>query len=97
MKKRIAQEISRVLKDNGVILWYDFRYNNPWNPDVKGIEKKEIKGLFGDCDYDFNLVTLAPPVSRHLAPISFMACEVLSKIPFLKTHYLAIIKKKQIK
>jgi len=94
MKKRIAQESLRILKDQGIVLWYDFRYNNPWNPDVKGIEKKEIKELFGDCDYDFNLVTLAPPIARHLAPISIIACELLAKIPFLKTHYLAVIKKR---
>lgn len=41
MKKSIAREVLRVLKDEGIILWYDFRYNNPKNPDVKGIEKKK--------------------------------------------------------
>ena len=42
MKKNIAREILRVVKIGGIILWYDFRFDNPWNPDVKGIEKKEI-------------------------------------------------------
>ena len=94
MKKSIAKEMLRVLKDEGIILWYDFRYNNPKNPDVKGIEKKEIKGLFPDCRYDFNLITLAPPIVRKLAPISLFLCEILEKIPFLRTHYLVVIKKK---
>jgi len=97
MKKNIAREILRVVKIGGIILWYDFRFDNPWNPDVKGIEKKEIKELFGDCDYNFNLTTLLPPLTRRLAPLSLLACELLAKIPFLKTHYLVVIKKKQSK
>jgi SAM-dependent methyltransferase len=94
MKNRIAKEILRVLKKDGLVLWYDFRYNNPRNLDVKGIKKKEIVELFGDCDYDFKSVTLAPPIVRTLAPISWLACELLAMIPSLKTHYLAIIRKK---
>lgn len=95
MKGGIAKEILRVLKKDGLVLWYDFRYNNPWNPDVKGIKKPEIIELFGDCEYDFKSVTLAPPIVRFLAPISWLACELLATIPFLKTHYLAVIRKKK--
>jgi len=94
MKKRIAGEMFRVLKDEGIILWYDFRYNNPKNPDVKGIEKKEIKALFPNCKYDFNLIILAPPIVRRLAPLSWFLCEILEIIPFLRTHYLVVISKK---
>lgn len=97
MKENIAREITRVSKGAGIVLWYDFRYNNPWNRDVRGIEKKEIESLFGGCDCDFDLITLLPPIARRLAPLSLMACELLAKIPFLKTHYLAVIKKKQPK
>lgn len=94
MKKNIAKEMLRTLKDEGIILWYDFRYNNPKNPDVKGIEIKEIRELFPNCQYDFNLITLAPPLVRRLAPQNWLLCEILGKIPLLRTHYLVIIKKK---
>jgi len=97
MKKNIAREILRVLKSGGIVFWYDFRYDNPWNPDVKGIGRKEIESLFDGCGFDFSLVTLLPPVTRRLASVSLMACEILAKIPLLKTHYLVAIKKKQIK
>ena len=40
IKKDIAKEMIRVLKKEGIIIWYDFFYNNPKNPDVKGIKKK---------------------------------------------------------
>jgi ubiquinone/menaquinone biosynthesis C-methylase UbiE len=94
MKGGIAKETLRVLRDDGIIIWYDFRYNNPKNPDVRGIKKDELVGLFGDCSYCFSFATLAPPISRLLAPISWLACEIISKIRFLNTHYLVIIQKK---
>jgi len=93
MKRRIAAEALRVLRDDGMVLWYDFRYDNPRNPDVKGIKKKEIMELFGDCTCHFTLVTLAPPITRVLAPISWLGCEMLARIPFLKTHYLVVVRK----
>jgi hypothetical protein len=93
MKRNIAKEMMRVSKDEGIILWYDFRYNNPRNPDVKGIRKKEIKNLFPNCKYDFNLITLSPPIARKIVPISRGIAEFLNLIPFLRTHYLVIIKK----
>ena len=93
IKRRIAQEAIRVLKNEGFILWYDFRFNNPRNPDVKGIGKKEIKQLFNGCSCDFHLVTLAPLLARILAAVSGLLCDIITIIPFLRTHYLTIIKK----
>jgi len=49
MKNRMAAEMIRVLKPGGVILWYDFRFNNPRNQNVRGIESPEITSLFPGC------------------------------------------------
>ena len=92
-KKRIADEMLRVLNDDGLIIWFDFRYDNPWNPDVKGIGKNDLQSLFTGCTFDFKSVVLAPPITKLLARYSVMACLVLEKIPILRTHYLTIIKK----
>lgn len=67
IKKDIAKEMLRVLKKEGIILWYDFSYDNPKNPDVKGIKKKEIIDLFPNCEFNFNRVTLAPTLVRFIA------------------------------
>ena len=40
----------------------------------------------------FNKVTLAPPIARKLAPISWLAYYLLEKIPFLQAHYLVVDK-----
>jgi len=89
MKYKIAGEMLRVSKLEGIILWYDYHMNNPKNPDVRGVKKKEIYGLFPDCDINLNRITLAPPITRPIAPYSFLACYLLEKLKI----YIGIIKK----
>jgi ubiquinone/menaquinone biosynthesis C-methylase UbiE len=95
VKQRVATEIRRVVKASGIILWYDFLVNNPRNPDVRGVSKREIRGLFPDCDVDLRRTTLAPPIARWLGPRSVLLCELLSRIPFLCTHCTGIIQPKK--
>jgi hypothetical protein len=96
IKKDIAKEMLLVLKKEGIVIWYDFRYNNPRNPDVKGIKKKEIIDLFPNCKFNFNRVTLAPPIVRFIAPRSWLLCYLFEKLSFLCTHYLIIIRKEKL-
>src|SRR3712207_7932261 len=42
MQQQMAAEMRRVVKRNGLILWYDYHVNNPWNSDVRGIKRQEI-------------------------------------------------------
>lgn len=91
-RKEAATELLRVLKKGGSIFWYDFRYPSP-NPNVRKIDKKELMDLFPNCEIHLTSLTLLPPLVRKLAPFSFTLCRLLEKIPFLRSHYLAIIKK----
>ena len=93
VKQKIAQEMLRVLKPDGIIIWYDYWISKPTNPDVKGVGKREIKKLFPNCKFEFHRITLAPPIARLLVPISWILCELLEKLKIFNTHYLAIIKK----
>ena len=93
LKQRAAAEMLRVVKPDGVILWYDYHVNNPWNKDVRGIKRKEIDHLFPDCRIALERVTLIPQVARFLAPYSYMTCYLLEKISPLCTHYLGVIRK----
>ncbi|MBU1627041.1 hypothetical protein KKB18_06695 [bacterium] len=67
--------------------------NNPRNPDVRGVKKREIQHLFPNCTFDFRRITLAPPITRLLAPCSWLVCYLLEKLNVLNTHYLVGIKK----
>jgi SAM-dependent methyltransferase len=93
VKRQIASEMLRVLKLDGLILWYDFRCNNPRNPNVRGIDAKEIRSLFPGCVVKLKKLTLAPPVARRVVPLSWIAALVLEAVPLLRTHYLAVIRK----
>lgn len=93
MKRNIASEMLRVLKPNGIMLWYDYHMNNPRNPDVRGVKKKEIYELLPDCDISLKRITLAPPLTRIIAPYSWLVCYLLEELKFLNTHYLAVIRK----
>ncbi len=90
-KKQLAQKMWSMLKPGGIILWYDFKYNNPANKDVKGVNKNEIRQLFPSLrPIDFFSVTLAPPIGRR---IGIFYDFVNSVFPFLRTHLIAVIKK----
>lgn len=93
MKRQIAEEMLRVLKPEGIILWFDYHMNNPQNPDVRGVKKKEIHGLFPNCEIHLKRITLAPPLARAIAPRSWLACYLLEKLKVFNTHYVGIIKK----
>lgn len=92
VKARVAGEMLRVVKPQGLILWYDYHLDNPANPDVRGVKKAEIHRLFPGCAIELARLTLAPPLARRLAPYSFLLCYLLEKIPFLCTHYLGAIR-----
>jgi hypothetical protein len=73
------------------MIWYDFKYNNPNNLDVKGVGKTEIKKFFPKAKkIIFHNVTLAPPIGRRVGKmynlINFL-------FPFLRTHVIAEIYK----
>ncbi len=93
IKRQMALEMRRVLKPDGIIVWYDYFVNNPRNPDVRGVKRREIYELFADCRIDLQRITLAPPIARLIAPYSWLMCYLLERIPLLCTHYVGIIRK----
>lgn len=93
LKRAVATEMLRVLKPAGIILWYDFFPDNPWNPDVRGIRKSEIHQLFPRCEIKLRRLTLAPPLARIVARFSPAFLIALSELRFLCTHHFAVIRK----
>jgi ubiquinone/menaquinone biosynthesis C-methylase UbiE len=91
MKRQMGREMLRVLKPEGAILWHDFFFNNPRNSDVRGIGLKEIRRLFPDCVVAVRRVTLAPPLTRLLAPLSWSLCYCLARLRVFNSHYLGLI------
>ena len=93
MRRRVASEMKRVVSVDGVILWYDFFVNNPKNPHVRRVGRGELRQLFSGYEIRVERITLAPPLARFFAPWSVALCAFLEIFPFLRTHYLATIRK----
>lgn len=62
----IAREIDLVLAPGGVILWYDNRFPNPSNPNVREYGRRDIRALFPGYASRLRPVTVLPAVARRL-------------------------------
>ena len=93
LRRYIADEVWRVCKPNGLILYYDFMYSNPRNPAVQGISRREMQQLFqhSGASFDIRKITVAPPLSRLLAPRARWLAFSLEKLQFLNTHLICVI------
>ncbi|HVC11880.1 MAG TPA: class I SAM-dependent methyltransferase [Burkholderiales bacterium] len=90
VRRRMAAEMMRVTKRGGALLWYDFRYPSPRNPEVRPVGRRELNALFPGFEFRVRSVTLLPPLARLIARFSFGACRALEAIPALRSHYLAL-------
>ncbi|HUR96090.1 MAG TPA: class I SAM-dependent methyltransferase [Gemmatimonadales bacterium] len=93
VRREMAGEMARVLRPGGALLWYDLRVNNPRNPDVRRITREELAALFPGWASTLDRVTLAPPITRVVAARSAMAAQLLATLPWLRTHYLGVLRK----
>jgi SAM-dependent methyltransferase len=91
LRRCIAQEMWRVLRPGGAVLWYDFRFQGH-NPAVRAIHPSEVRALFPKGTFAVRRVTLAPPIARRLASLSWLGCEILARVPWLLTHDLLLIR-----
>ncbi|MCI0181968.1 hypothetical protein [Sulfoacidibacillus ferrooxidans] len=93
MAKQVAREISRVLKTDGKVLWYDLRYDNPYNTDVRAISIHEIHELFPHFTLDVKKITLLPMITRKLGKWADLVYPALYQLSFLSTHDVALFTK----
>ena len=91
----LASCLWRWVKPGGGVLWYDFVYNNPANPDVRGVPIRRVRELFPEAHIAFKRVTLAPPISRRVCRLHPFAYHVFNVFPWLRTHVLCWIGKKR--
>jgi ubiquinone/menaquinone biosynthesis C-methylase UbiE len=93
VRRLVAREVTRVLARGGALLWYDFTYNNPSNPNVRKVTRRELTSLFPSLKGEVRSATLAAPLARRVAPISVLLTQMLTSIPWLRTHLLSVLVK----
>ena len=93
MAANVAHEIRRVLRGGGGLLWYDFRYDNPANKNVRGVSARRVRELFGDLEGELHTVTVIPPLARRLGPVTRGGYPLLAALPPMRSHLLGILLK----
>jgi len=94
MARNVAGEVARVLKPGGSVAWYDFRYNSPRNPNVRGVSERTISTLFPGFDLRLRPVTLLPPLARRLGRATPTLYPLLARLPILCSHYIGLLTKR---
>jgi SAM-dependent methyltransferase len=89
-KQKLAAKMWQLTRPGGLVLWYDFIYDNPSNKDVKGVPVKEVKQLFSEAkSISVYPVTLAPPIGRRVGGLYHL----FNALPFLRSHVVIAIRK----
>lgn len=92
-QQKLANHMWSMVKPGGGILWFDFVFNNPNNPDVRGVPIRRICELFPQGNIKTWKLILAPPISRRVTKIHPNLYILLNLMPFLRTHVLCWIQK----
>jgi ubiquinone/menaquinone biosynthesis C-methylase UbiE len=90
VQHRVARELMRVVKRDGIILCYDF-WLNPNNPNTRGVTRADLQRWFPDSRMIARRITLAPPISRRLVKHSWWLGTLLESLRVFNTHDLVAI------
>jgi ubiquinone/menaquinone biosynthesis C-methylase UbiE len=91
--RQVATEIRRVLKPAGAVIWYDFQYNNPRNPNVRGIKQPQVATWFPGFRSYWKTLTVLPPLARRLGAVTAFVYPILAAIPLFRTHLMGVMLK----
>jgi SAM-dependent methyltransferase len=92
-QEALASEVWSLLRSGGGVMIYDFAYDNPANPDVKGLTSRRARALFPQGRAWHQWLTLAPPIARRAVAVHPLLYGLLNCLPLLRTHRLHWIEK----
>lgn len=85
----LAAAMRDKLRPGGWCLVFDFRYNNPRNPNVRKVTRAELARLFPDRQACYRSLLLAPPLARLMSRLPHMVPETLAAlVPPLRSHFV---------
>jgi len=94
--RNIAAEMLRVLKDDGMIIWYDSHGGNMMSEHTRSYSEKQIKEFFPNCRYEFKRIIPHSQLSLRLGKYEcgWLLLDIIEKLfPFLNYMQLCVIKK----
>jgi len=93
LRRQLAGEMWQRVVPGGAALIFDFRFDNPKNPDVRKVTRAELADWFPGAETRYRRLVLAPPIARRVAPRSYALAALLSRLPFLRSHFLFLATK----
>lgn len=91
-QQRLADRMWAWLRPGGAVLWVDFAWDNPANPDVRGVSVARARQLWPQAaEVDVRWLTLAPPLARRLP--AWLLAPVSALLPMLRTHRMILFRK----
>jgi SAM-dependent methyltransferase len=94
LRRALAAEMWRVLRPGGWTMIFDFRYDNPRNPQVRKVADVELLRFWPAAQRHYRSLVLAPPLGRALASLPWMLPELLATcLPLLRSHFIYMARK----
>jgi SAM-dependent methyltransferase len=97
-RESLATEMWSKVCGGGFIMIFDFHYNNPSNPDVRKVTKKELASWWQGSEKVYFTDSLIPPLARKIIGGNYLMAEMLTTLfPFLRSHFVYMVRKQENK
>lgn len=94
LRHELAAQMWRALRPGGWCLVFDFRYDNPRNPNVRKVTRAELDAYWPGERRRYRTLMLAPPIHRLLAHAPWMVADLLAAaVPPLRSHFMYMVQK----
>lgn len=90
----LAAEMWRSVMPGGWCMVFDFRYNNPNNPQVRKVDWRQLRAFWPTPVTRHRTLLLAPPIARRLARAPHLLPDLLAALaPVLRSHFIYMARK----
>lgn len=96
LEAAVAEEVARLLRPGGWLVWLDLRYANPTNRAVHGLSRARIARLFPGWKQELRASGLLPPLARRLGRTTRVAYPAFSLLPMLRSHLVGRLQRPAI-
>lgn len=92
-RRKIASEVSRVLRPGGVVFYYDCFDRSMSSDRFRYVSRGELSGLFPGFSFDLRTTILRYEIGFRVAKFSWLACELLDMARIFNTYYIGLLTK----
>jgi hypothetical protein len=93
LEMSVAREVARVVRPGGAVIWYDLRYQSPWNRAVHALDEERISRLFPGWKRGLRPFSLLPPLARRLGRATPVLYPILHAVPALRSHLIGVLQR----